>query len=81
MFQFRFGSLANPRPCIPKNRQAFGKYFVGEEKWNSALAKSKFANAKKWPQFATFDSGHIGLQDHGNVVSFRNIKVKDNNKK
>lgn len=46
---------------------------LGKEKWNTALAKSKFKN---WKGFATYDAGHIGLQDHGNVVSFRNLKIK-----
>ena len=34
---------------------------------------SKFAD---WPGFAENDGGHIGLQDHGDVVSFKNLKVR-----
>ena len=60
------------------NGHVTAEFVVGEEKWNTALAKSKF---KKWKDFAKYDNGHIGLQDHGNVVSFRNIKIKDNSKK
>jgi hypothetical protein len=59
------------------NGTVTAEFVVGEEKWNTALAKSKF---KKWKEFAKYDSGHIGLQDHGNVVSFRNIKIKDSSK-
>jgi 3-keto-disaccharide hydrolase len=38
------------------------------------ISHSKFANA---PQFASFKRGHIVLQDHGNIVSFRRIKIRD----
>jgi Domain of Unknown Function (DUF1080) len=37
------------------------------------ISHSKFANAS---QFASFKRGHIVLQDHGNVVSFRRIKIR-----
>lgn len=39
----------------------------------AAIAASKF---KDWEKFATLRRGHIALQDHGNVVSFRAIKVR-----
>jgi hypothetical protein len=42
--------------------------------WNALVAGSKF---KKMTGFATFKSGHIALQDHGNQVSYRNIKIKE----
>ncbi len=38
------------------------------------IAASKF---KDWPKFATLSKGHIALQDHGNVVSFRSLKIRD----
>lgn len=37
------------------------------------IAEAKF---KDWPHFARYRKGHIGLQDHGDVVFFRNIKLK-----
>ena len=37
------------------------------------MAASKFA---KWKGFAETEKGHIGLQDHGAQVSFRNVKIK-----
>jgi hypothetical protein len=46
---------------------------LGDDKWKKLVAGSKF---KKWPQFATFKTGHIALQDHGFNVWFRNIRIK-----
>ncbi|MEX2213583.1 MAG: DUF1080 domain-containing protein [Phycisphaeraceae bacterium] len=43
------------------------------DEWKSALAKSKFKGA---PDFAT-KAGKIMLQDHGNKVWFRNLKITD----
>ncbi|MCK0155731.1 DUF1080 domain-containing protein [Cellulophaga sp. F20128] len=42
--------------------------------WDALLANSKFSN---WDGFAKFKTGKIGVQDHGNIVSFRNIKIKE----
>ncbi len=46
---------------------------MGSDDWKERLAKSKFS---KWEKFASLDSGHIALQDHGNQVRFRNIRIK-----
>jgi hypothetical protein len=48
-------------------------YEIGSADWLARLANSKFAT---WPNYGRLDSGHIGLQDHGNPVSFRNIKIR-----
>ncbi len=37
------------------------------------VARSKFAD---WPGFAENVEGHIGLQDHGDMVSFKNLKIR-----
>lgn len=44
-----------------------------DDNWRTLVAGSKFKNL---PDFTAFKSGHIGLQDHGNTVWFRNVKIK-----
>ena len=43
------------------------------EDWKKLLQNSKF---KSMADFGTYKKGRIGLQDHGNEVQFRNIKIK-----
>ncbi len=47
---------------------------INGDKWKELLAKSKFKN---WKGFALGESGALGLQDHGDVVSFKNLKIKE----
>jgi len=49
------------------------EYELGSPDWNSKVAASKF---KPHLRFGKNAQGHIGLQDHGNVVAFRNIKIR-----
>jgi hypothetical protein len=55
------------------NGEKYVEYEIGSEDWKAKVAKSKFAT---WKEFGTAAEGHICLQDHGNVVSFRNIKIR-----
>ena len=48
-------------------------YELGSPEWTALVAASKFA---EWPEYGTYATGHIGLQDHGDRVSFRNLKVR-----
>ena len=49
------------------------EYEFGSRDWDAKVAASKF---KPHPHFGKNAQGHIGLQDHGNVVAFRNIKIR-----
>ena len=44
------------------------------EDYKQRLAASKFAS---WEGFGVHPRGHIGLQDHGDDVWFRNIRVRE----
>jgi cytochrome c553 len=48
-------------------------YKIGSDDWNQRIAKSKWRNKKGFGETA---KGHIGLQDHGAKVSFRNMKIR-----
>lgn len=41
--------------------------------WKKLVMNSKFV---QWPAFGTFKSGRLALQDHGNKVWYRNIKLR-----
>ena len=56
------------------NEQKLVDAEMWSEDWNTRLAASKFT---EWPGYARATRGHIGLQDHGDRVSFRNIKVRE----
>lgn len=44
-----------------------------DDNWKQLVAGSKF---HQFADFGTFKSGRIGLQDHGNMVWFRNVMIK-----
>lgn len=44
-----------------------------DDNWNKLVAGSKF---KDMPGFGKYRTGHIVLQDHGNEVWFKNIKIR-----
>ena len=55
------------------NGQKVAEYELGSPEFKAKVAKSKF-NA--WPPFAASPKGHIALQNHGDDVWYRNIKVR-----
>jgi hypothetical protein len=50
------------------------EYERGNQAWKDLVATSKF---KKIPGFGENAEGRILLQDHGNVVGFKNIKIRE----
>jgi len=48
------------------------EYERGTQMWKALVGCSKYAS---WPAFGEAESGHILLQDHGNEVSFKNIRI------
>jgi hypothetical protein len=49
------------------------EYELGSPDWKAKVQASKF---KQWPGYGRAASGHIALQDHGDRVAYRNIKVR-----
>jgi len=47
---------------------------MGSSEWQELIASSKFKN---WKGFAAYPKGHIALQDHGHVVAFKDITIKE----
>ncbi len=70
------------------NDQVVVEYHLWTPQWKEMLDKSKFSQ-DKWPEAYELllncggenHEGYIGFQDHGNDVWFRNITVKDLDKK
>jgi hypothetical protein len=49
------------------------EYEFGSDDWNKKVAASKF---HEWKKFGTIKKGGIDLQDHGDDVAYRNIKIR-----
>lgn len=54
------------------NGERIVEYELGSDEWQARKADSKFAGT----EYGTLRSGHIGLQDHGDPVWFRNIRLR-----
>ncbi len=65
--------VAKQQSAVIMNGYPYFQFVVGNEDWSKRVAKSKFA---QFENFAKAEKGHICLQDHGNQVAFRNIKVR-----
>lgn len=55
------------------NGQVGLEYHLGTPDWDKMIKESKF---KEFPEFGKYREGLICLQDHGNDVWFRNMKIK-----
>jgi hypothetical protein len=49
------------------------EFEIGTPDWNERVAASKF---KIYPGFGKAPKGRIGLQDHGDYVAFRSIRIR-----
>ena len=49
------------------------EYQLGTPQWEALVAGSKFA---AWPDYGRVKKGYIVLQDHGDKVWFRNIRIR-----
>jgi len=56
------------------NDEQVASYEIGSQDWNARVAASKF---KDKSNFAKAGKGHIVLQDHGDAVEFRVIKIRE----
>lgn len=64
----------SPHSCdVCMNGVRYYSFKLGDDEWNNRVAKSKFASM---PKFGKMGEGHICLQDHGDAVSYRNIKIR-----
>lgn len=59
---------------VELNGEEIVTFPVGNEEWNAMVTKSKFNG---WEGFGKFTTGKIGVQDHGDGVAYRNIKIKE----
>ena len=50
------------------------EYELGSPAWRALVAKSKFA---EHADYGRAERGHIGLQEHGSYVAYRNIKIRE----
>jgi hypothetical protein len=56
------------------NGETVLEYHLGTPDWEKMVANSKF---RDFPEFGKYREGYIGLQDHGDDVWYRNIRIKE----
>jgi hypothetical protein len=66
--------IANNHVTHYLNGEKVVEYQLGSDDWRKRVAASKF---DAWKKFGTNARGHIVLQDHGNEVWYRNVRIKN----
>lgn len=56
------------------NQEKVVEYQLWSQEWINLKNNSKW---KDMPHYGTAKKGHIGLQDHGGLTMFRNIKIRE----
>ena len=64
---------APAKSVIEMNGKKYSEFVVGSDDWNQKVAASKFASM---PGFGKAGKGYICLQDHGDEVAYRSIKIR-----
>lgn len=54
------------------NGEKVVEYTLWDDEWKELVAASKFASM---PGYGMMETGHIALQDHGNEIWFRNLRI------
>jgi hypothetical protein len=55
------------------NGEPIVRYVLLSQDWEKRVQASKF---KQWPKYGREPRGHIALQNHGDRVAFRNIRIR-----
>jgi hypothetical protein len=61
------------KSSVYMNGKKYYEFEKGSKDWDERVAKSKF---KDMPGFGKQAKGHIALQNHGDEVEYRNIKIR-----
>ena len=74
---------SNNLGSVTMNGELAYSYPLSGDEWDELVSNSKFnpetkrPDATYAPKFGTYKTGKISLQDHGNNVKFRNIKIRE----
>ena len=74
---------SNNLGSVIMNGELAYSYHLSGNEWDKLVSQSKFnpeskrPDATYAPKFGTYKTGKISLQDHGNNVKFRNIKIRE----